>query len=353
MQTLRERLLAVLRGGTAERIPWNIYAWLLPQTEGGRKMQAKGLGLMGSRRIFREVYTDVTFHEDRWVEDGVPHFRMRADTPVGSLTEESVIEQNYGSRWIRKYFISSPEDYGPAEFLFRHLACEPDYEPWRQAEAEMGAAGIVVGEIIPVPLMTLIVSWMGVEGFAEGVYHNTERFESLLEAVNRVYDRQMQIAAEGPAEVIWYGDNVTGSIVSPRLFERYLAPTYARVLPVLRAAGKIPIAHYDGSNRPLVKALALTGLPVIEAFTPPPGGDLTVHDAKAAWPDKVVWVNFPGALFLEPAQTIHDYMLNLLREGAPGGRLVIGCTEEYPVEEWEKTFTAIGQAMAEYEGLTW
>ena len=136
---------------------------------------------------------------------------------------------------------------------------------------------------------------------------------------------------------------------SPRLFERYLAPVYARVLPVLRAAGKFPIAHYDGSNKPLVNNLARTALPVIEAFTPPPGGDLTVHDAKAAWPDKVVWVNFPGAMFLEPAEVIHAYMLDLLQKGAPGGRLVIGCTEEFPLDDFDKTFTAIGQAMADFE----
>jgi hypothetical protein len=146
---------------------------------------------------------------------------------------------------------------------------------------------------------------------------------------------------------------VTGVIISPRLFERYCAPVYARAVPVLRRAGKIPIAHYDGSNRPLVHCLAQTDLPVIEAFTPPPMGDLSVAEAKVAWPDKVVWVNLPGSLFLEPADVIHAYVLELLREGAPGGRLVIGCTEDFPPGEFEKTFTAAGRALAEYEGHEW
>ena len=187
----------------------------------------------------------------------------------------------------------------------------------------------------------------------EGIYDHGERFDALIDALNQHYERHIQLAAESPAEIIWFGDNVTGTIISPRLFERYCAPVYARAVPVLRRAGKIPIAHYDGSNRPLVHCLAQTDLPVIEAFTPPPMGDLSVAEAKAAWPDKVVWVNVPGSLFLEPADVIHAYVLELLREGAPGERLVIGCTEDFPPGEFEKTFTAIGRALAEYEGHEW
>jgi hypothetical protein len=346
---LRDRLMTVLRGGSADRIPWNIYAWLLPQTEAGKLLHAKGLGLMGSRKIYREVHSNVSIREVRKDIGGVPTFFKQIDTPLGSLTEESVIESNYGSRWIRKYFITREDDYAPAEFYLRHTLFEPDYQPWLDADREMGDAGMVVGEIMPVPLMTAMVAWMGIEGLTEGIYDHAAKFESFLDALNGHYDRQIQLAAQCPAEVIWFGDNVTGSIVSPRMFERYLAPVYARVLPVLRSAGKFPIAHYDGSNKPLVNNLARTALPVIEAFTPPPGGDLSVQQAKAAWPDKVVWVNFPGAMFLEPAEVIYSYTLDLLNQGAPGGRLVIGCTEEFPLDDFEKTFTAIGQAMADYQ----
>ena len=143
---------------------------------------------------------------------------------------------------------------------------------------------------------------------------------------------------------------MTATIISPRLFERFCAPVYARVLPVLKAAGKIPIAHYDGSNRPLVKALARTDLPVIEAFTPPPMGDLSVSEARAAWPDKVIWVNFPGFLFIEPYPVIRQYALDLLREGGPGGRFILGCTEDFPMNEFEKTFSAMHEALVEYQG---
>ena len=346
----RERILSVLRTGIADCIPWNIYAWLLPNTDFARSLLPRGLSLMGSRRILRETYTGLDIREETFQRNGQTWFHKTIETPKGVLTETSTIEQNYFSRWIKKYFISGPDDFPAAEYVFRHTWAEPEFESWRAAEAEIGQQGFVTGEIMPIPIMTLIVAWMGVEGLVDGLYTCPDRFEALLEAAERLYDRHIQLAAESPAEVIWFGDNVTAKFISPKLFDRLCLPTYQRVMPRMRAAGKIPIAHYDGSNRPLLRGLAQTDLPVIEAFTPPPMGDLGVAEAKAAWPDKVVWVNFPGNLFLEPEEMIYEYALNLLREGAPGGRLVIGCTEEFPLDQFEKTFGALGRALEDYQG---
>jgi hypothetical protein len=351
--TRRERHLTILRGGVPDRIPWNCYGWIVPQTAAARELVRKGLGLMSTRRIYTEIHEDVTMSTDRYMDGGVPHEHVTIETPVGTLTEDATIESGYGSRWVKKYFITGEQDYPAVEYFFRHTRFEPDYEPWRRAEAEVGDDGFTVGEIMPIPLMTLMVNWMGIEGLTNGIYFHTAGFEGLMDALDRHYDRQVQLAAESPAEIIWFGDNVTGTIVSPKWFEKYVAPEYRRVMPVMRAAGKIPIAHYDGANRRLAPYLARTDLPVIEAFTPPPVGDITVAEAKAAWPDKVVCINFPAPLFLESFENIYRYTLNLLADGAPGGRFVLGCTEDFPMETFEKTFTAMGHALAEYQGYTW
>ena len=122
---------------------------------------------------------------------------------------------------------------------------------------------------------------------------------------------------------------------------------------MLRSAGKLITAHYDGTMRAYLHLLRDIDIPIIEAFTPPPMGDLSVAEAKAAWPDKTIWVNFPGNMFWESEQAIYDYTLGLMHEGASGGHLVMGCTEDYPAAEFEKTFTAMGRAMADYEGYPW
>ena len=41
--TLRERHLTILRGGVPDRIPWNCYGWIVPQTPVGVNWYAKAL----------------------------------------------------------------------------------------------------------------------------------------------------------------------------------------------------------------------------------------------------------------------------------------------------------------------
>jgi len=346
---LRENLLRTLRGEDTGRTPWNVYGWLLPDSPAARQFCSQGLSRMETRQIFRPVYEGLTICETQFQRAGRPFFRVEIETPLGLLWEEATLDPSYGSRWITKFMISGEQDFPAAEYFIRHTRFEPEYQAWRAADQALGDGGFVVGEIMPIPIMKLIVAWLGVDGFLEALVDYPDRLAALLEGLDAHYDRQIELAAASPAEVIWFADNVTAAIISPRLFERFCAPVYQRVMPVMRAAGKIPISHYDGSNRPLVKALARTDLPVIEAFTPPPMGDLTVSEAKAAWPDKVVWVNFPGSLFVEPFETVRAYALDLLRESAPGGRFVLGCTEDFPLSEFEKTFGAIQSALQEYE----
>lgn len=346
--TLRSLILQTLRGKKPGRVPWNCYGWLLPKNEAAARFCASGLSRMETRQLFRTVYHDLEVHENSFSRAGQPHYHVEIQTPSGTLTEDARLDSSYGSRWITKFLITGPQDFPAARYFFEHTDFEPDYEPWIEADRELGDAGFVIGEIMPIPVMKLIVSWMGVESFLGALVDDPSGLEELLALLDRHYDRQIAIAAAGPAEIIWFGDNVTATIISPRLFERFCAPVYQRVMPVMRAAGKIPIAHYDGSNRPLVKALARTDLPVIEAFTPPPMGDLTLAEALAAWPEKIVWVNFPGFLFVEPYETIKQYALDLLREGGSSGRFILGCTEDFPMSEFEKTFGAIQAAFLEY-----
>jgi hypothetical protein len=304
---------------------------------------------MGSQRIYRETFTGLEIKEEAYQSAGQTWYHKTIETPLGSLSETSAIDPTYGSRWIKKYLVQTPRDVEIAEYIFRHTYAEPEFEPWKNADKAMAEQGIVVGEIMPIPIMTLVVAWMGIEGLTMGLYDCLDAFNALLESAQLLYDRQIQLAAQSPAEIIWFGDNISATFISPRVYERVCLPAYARAMQAMRTAGKIPITHYDGSIRPLTRLIATTDLPVIEAFTPPPMGDLTVRQAKDAWPEKIVWVNFPGNLFLAPEQEIYDYALSLIQDSAPGGRMVIGCTEEFPLDQFDKTYGAIGHALAEYE----
>ena len=343
----RQRLMTVLRGGKADRVPVTIYHWLLLDTPAGKRLHADGLIPIGSRRVFRERQREVTVRRTESVYQGNKQTLTRIETPVGTLTERSTLDPTYGSRWIQEHLIKSVDDYRVMKFVFDHTEIEPALDDYVAADRAMGDEGIVLGEVLPIPVQWLLVEIMGFGPWSEGVLLHPDEFDELLESLTRCYKRQVEIAADSPAEVIWLGDNVTGTVMSPRLFGKYCRPIYDLAASLLRQAGKISFAHYDGANRPLRDCIAGAPLDVIEAFTPPPMGDMTVAEARQAWPDKVLSLNVPGNLFGQPAEEIERHVRQYVAEGGDEGRFIVGCTEEFDVRQFEHAFTAILRAAYE------
>ena len=74
--------------------------------------------------------------------------------------------------------------------------------------------------------------------------------------------------------------------------------------------------------------IAEAGFDVIEAFTPPPIGSLSVKEARAAWGEKtIIWVNFPETIFWQGKQATKQYTQDLLLSDPPGNALILGFTE--------------------------
>lgn len=344
--TKRDRLTTVLRGGEADQVPFTCYDWLIPDTDAGRRLRAGDLIPIASVGVFESKCPDVTIEREETAVDGQRRIHSRLRTPVGELTEVAGFEAGYGSRWILEHFIKQPEDYRVMQYVYDRTTVEPAWDGWIEADRAMGGAGIVLGYIDPIPAQVLLVDTMGTDAWSDGVMLHPDEFAELHGSLARIYQRQADIAAESPAEVIWLPDNVTGLIVSPRLYETWCMPVYDYACKALHQAGKLCFAHYDGANKPLADLIARTDLDVIEAFTPPPMEQMTVAEARAAWPEKVLSLNFPGNLFREPEETIRRWTREYLEQGGGDGRFIIGCTEDFDVADFDRAFSAIGNEIA-------
>ena len=69
-----------------------------------------------------------------------------------------------------------------------------------------------------------------------------------------------------------------------------------------------------------------------------------MSEAKDAWPDKIIWCNFPGCIFLEDEAEIRRYTAALLDEAA-GGRFILGITEDVPQHLIQSGLKAIAQEL--------
>jgi hypothetical protein len=344
--------MTVFRGGKADRVPLTIYDWILEAALPGQgnPFEDQGLTLIGVAGLCEDKCDDTVTIERKEVGSGRDRQVITTiKTPVGEVSERAGFDPSFDSKWIREHFIKSVDDYKVMQYVYEHTTSEPTYEKFIAADKQMAQRGIIVGGIHPTPMVWLMVEIMSAETWCEGIMLHTEQFETLLESLTRVYKRRLEIAADGPAEVIWYADNITGDMVSPEVFNKYCKPIYDHGCKILKQAGKLTFAHYDGNNLSLEECIASVDIDIIEAFTPPPMCDMTIARARAAWPDKVLSINFPGTLFGEPAEVIERYTCEFMEEAGSKGRFVIGCTEEFDFSRFEHTFSAITRAMEKFQ----
>jgi hypothetical protein len=147
--------------------------------------------------------------------------------------------------------------------------------------------------------------------------------------------------AASPALHANYGGNVTPEIIGLENFRRYYLPHYREAAEIMHRHGKLIGCHFDANCRLLAPAIAESGLDYIEAFTPAPDTDMTLGEARRAWPEKTIWINFPSSLHLAADGEIRLRTAEMIAEsGTPDG-LLIGITENIPENRWQDSCRAI------------
>jgi hypothetical protein len=235
--------------------------------------------------------------------------------------------------WTTERLIKRPQDYAVARYVVEHTEYIADYAPIEQAMEWLGEDGVVMAGLPHSPMQMLMINWVGSE---EGriFYHLTD-YPDLVEDLYRVLcqkrDAAIQIAAKSPAPIVLCGDNLDGVLVSPQLFQKYFVPVYEAQAQVLHKHGKLMAVHMDGRLQGLKQAIASLSLDIVEAFHPPPMGDLPLGEALRLWKDKAIWVGFPGSVFSLGPDATRPYALNLLGDAGTGERLAVTMSTENQV----------------------
>jgi uroporphyrinogen-III decarboxylase len=255
------------------------------------------------------------------------------------------------------YFVKRPEDYRVVEFMVRDTVYHADYDRFLLAQERLGEDGYAMGESSAglwlgySPMGLMMYTLLGVERFGIDLYDHPDEFFSLYEAIRERQRDMYRLCAESPAEVVCYAGNIHQDTMGLQRFIEYYLPSINEFADTMHAHGKLASCHYDARMRSLVKAVAASHTDIIEAFTPPPDCDVTVKEARAAWPDKVLWINFPSSVHLESPETIHQTTRQILSEAAPGGRFLIGITEDIPESVRYTSLSTILQTISEHGKL--
>jgi hypothetical protein len=352
--TPRRRVEAALRGGRVDKVPFTVYAGMIPQGAAERVLRNRGLCIMRYVSTFHEHRPNVRVREETTYDDGRHLVRTYFETPAGTL---STLAEPVGfTTWYHERMFKRPEDYKALLAYIRDARYTPNEGDYAGVDRVCGEDFILRGGFGLEPLQSLISGTLMDSGVfcIEWMERRDEilrLYEALVEARRRVYP----LVAQSPVLHANYGGNVVPEIIGLETFEQYYVPHYNEAAEIMHKHGKLIGCHYDANCRLLARAIAGTALDYIEAFTPAPDTDMTMAQARQAWPDKVLWLNYPSSVHLRPDAEIEATAYDLIRQaGRPDG-VLIGITEDVPPDRWQASYRAIMDGLdrhaAEHRGL--
>ena len=147
-----------------------------------------------------------------------------------------------------------------------------------------------------------------------------------------------------------YGGNVVPEILGPERVRDLIGPCWNAFADCVHERGKKLGDHLDANNLLIMDVVGNSRLDFVEAFTPPPDCNVTVAGARAAWPQKRLWTNFPSGVHLQPEQTIREATLEIIAQAGDRRGFLMGVTEDVPAEHLERSVSVILETLAECTG---
>ena len=344
VKSIRERIDAFWSGERPDQIPYTIYwnEWRHTASDPSwLAMYENGLGVTWYLRSFDTRCREVEILDRQYEENGQPMRRQTRRTPVG---EVHAIWEN---GWDKKYFLETPQDYRVMTFIAEHTEIVPRYEAYRAEAAGLPPWGIAIPELWRTPWQQMLVDFAGLENFCQHLAEYGDEVRRLHTALLRNFRHLVEIVARGPGRYLSNLENFTADTLGPRRYQEFLLPVYEEFFPMLHAAGKLVGCHYDGRLASCRSLIARAPMDVIESLTPPPEGDMTLAEARAAWPDKLFWSNLNVGCYDLPPQELKELVLKRAAEAAPDGRrLAFEVSEQYPAN-WRESMPVVLEALKE------
>ncbi len=345
--TPRRRVEIALGGGRGDRVPFTMYENKVPQCAAERELRNRGLCIVNRVGVFKTHRPNVTTRQEVFWRDGRRMVRTVHATPAGTLT---ALDEPAGfTTWHHQRLFKTPDDYKAIRAFLADERHEPDYEAFAAAERAFGGDAIFRAGFGYEPFQELVSgAIMSTEQFCIEWMERRDEVLALYELLVANRRKVYPMVAGSPASHANYGGNVTPEIIGPEVFRRYYLPHYAEAAEAMHRRGKLIGCHFDANCRLLADAIASTDLDYVEAFTPAPDTDMTLAQARAAWPGKVLWINFPSSVHLRPDAEVQAATLELLDQAGPPDGLLVGITEDLPAHRWPDCCRAIMDGLDEH-----
>jgi hypothetical protein len=278
-------------------------------------------GFLEARRIW----------SDQWQvrAEELPHpeyktVRYSFVTPGGTLS--MVLQSNSYTSWVVEYLVKDKRDID----LIGAYATAPrcDVAAVNAAVADVGARAIVRSHIACFDVFGQPGTWQDacclfpLEQMILMTYDDPQwvhEFLHILQARKKVYVTSMAGAQYDIVEL--GGGAASSTVISPKLFEQFVAPYDCELIDLAHRSGQRIAYHTCGGMMPILEQIAAMRPDAMETFTPKGmGGDVDLGAAKARIGDRVCMIG-----------------------GFDQFHFLTGCTEAQTRAEVRRCFEAAGE----------
>jgi len=344
MMTMRDRMLAFLRGEATDRVPFVQYSGIgAPNEEVWAELGRDRMGILRWTSVHTVDHPNCAFEHEDFDIAGQRRRRTTLHTPEGDLWEERIFEEAYGSSSISRHYVQGAADYDILNAYLRDGIVMDNYDGYRQVEADIGDDGLPLPAVERTPYQQLWVQWAGLANLSIHLLDCPDKVAETVDLLTLCARQIFEIAVRSPAPFIDFPDNITAPTIGLDRFQQYCAPLYRELAALL---GDRPVfVHMDGDLRPLWNAIGESGVRGIDSLSPTPDNDTSVADARRLWPDMRLAVNFPSSVHLGTYDAAMATATEILEQDGRSGRLQIQISENVPHDCWRTSYTAIADAI--------
>jgi hypothetical protein len=220
--------------------------------------------------------------------------RYRFITPKKTLT--TVLQSNDYTSWVVERLLKDKSDID----IIGEYATRPKCDVGavnREAE-EYGEQGLLRGFINFFDVYGQPGCWQdasvlyGIENLIMATFEDPEWVHAFLKVLSdrkRVFIESLKGAKYDVVE--HGGGDASSTVISPAIFDQFVAPYDAPLIELARSMGQRVVYHTCGGMMPFLERLADMGPDAMETFTPEGmGGDIVLAEAKRRIGDRVCMI---------------------------------------------------------------
>jgi hypothetical protein len=240
----------------------------------------------------------------------------------------------------KTHFVKKTEDWRVINYVFEKMIeiMVPNYEEMKSDQEDLGQSGTTIACVDKTPFQRAWVEIAELDVTAFDFKYKPDLFLEYLDIQYRFHRKAAEITAGCPAQHVTLIDNIT-NFISPKYYREYCMPYYDLYTNALTGTGKKFAVHHDGLLRHIAKEIHESTFNIVDSFTVPPTGNISLEEAKQFFPEKTLAVNLPPHLCYASRQELLEGYEKILDEHGSKS-LIIEHVEDLPDDVLENHLAA-------------